>query len=65
MIPILPDQVGSRPADAALKRLFRLVRHLPLPGARAWLSLQADVRPDFLIIDGYDHAHLITAIGLR
>lgn len=66
MIPILPDQVlRNRPADAALKRAYRLIRKLPLPGARAWMTFHPDEQPDFLIIDGRDRAFLITAIGLR
>ena len=66
MIPILPDQVlKSRAADAALKRAYRLIRRLPLPGARAWLSFQPGSQPDFLIIDGRDRAFLVSAIGLR
>lgn len=66
MIPILPDQVlKNRPADAALKRAYRLIRRLPLPGARAWLSFFPGDQPDFLLIDGNDRAFLISAIGLR
>ena len=66
MIPILPDQVlKNRPADAALKRVFRLIRQLPLPGARAWLAFDPQSRPDFLLNDGNDRCFLISAIGLK
>lgn len=63
MIAIAPEQVARwRPSTPALRRLFRRVKRLPWPGARAWLSFpRQPPAPDFLILDAANRAFLLTA----
>ncbi len=70
MIPILPDHIiRQRPTHTALKRLFLQIRHLPLEGARAWMSFtlanDGSDAPDFLLIDAHGHAYFLSAGDLK